>query len=306
MRVKHALGFLKQLSDNINKGDDGGLAAEMAYHLMLSLLPAMVFLISVFDLLGNQFNFLDEVLRGLVQVAPKSLMPLIQDTFKQITAANSGGFALVGFLGMLWTASNGASVIVKGVSRAYDIHLENQSFIKDRMIAVLVILVIATGLLVALNLLLFGDGWIAFLADQLHLSSWIEGVLNAFRLVTVVVGLIGFSAFIYAVALFPVKPKISWKETLPGAVAFVGLWLSMSLGFSYYVDNMGNFNQVYGALGAVVILLTWLYLSSFALLVGGEVNALIRQNRNDRKKALNAPGDNPQTGSSSQATPALS
>lgn len=112
--MAEVIGWVKRLARGVQESDDAGLAAEMAYHLMLSLMPALVLLVSVFDLVGSRYNLFDESLVMLSRVAPREVMPLIRDTLGQIMEANSGRVALFGALGLLWTASNGAAVVLKG------------------------------------------------------------------------------------------------------------------------------------------------------------------------------------------------
>lgn len=277
--------FIKQLHTNILATDDPGLAAEMAYHAMLSLLPALIFTVSIFELVGSRLDVMDQVVPMLAQVVPTDLMPLIRDTFHQIVTANSGGFALAGFFGALWTASNGAAVIFKGLGRSYqlDNSRHTSSFVKERAFAIVMIVLITLGLLIGLNLLLFGDVLIDWLAGQYTLGTPVTTGLNVLRIALVLLGMVVITAMIYGITLFALKQRLSWRESLPGAITFVALWLIMSWGFRLYVTNMGNYNQVYGTLGVIIVLLVWLYLSSFTFLVGGEVNALIYHRRHHHR-----------------------
>jgi membrane protein len=268
--------FFKCLGASIKEADSLGLAAEMAYHLLLSLFPSLIFVIGLLRYVGATFDLFDEVIPMLYHTLPKDVIPVVRDTIRQVLHSPGDTFAILGFLGFLWTASNGASALIKGISRAYQFDYAGTSTVKDKLMSIAIILGIATGLVIALNLLLFGNNVIAWAGDRLQLSGWVTIALHTFRLVVGLGGILLSSVFIYTITLKQLTPHIRWTQTLPGAFTFVGLWLATSLGFTWYVEHYGNFNKVYGALGGVIILMTWLYLSSFAALVGAHINAIIR------------------------------
>jgi membrane protein len=284
MVVGDGVAFLKRLGKAVQDSDDAGLAAEMAYHLMLSLMPALVLLVSAFDLVGSRYNLFDESLTMLSRVAPREVMPLIRDTLGQIMAANSGRVALFGAVGLLWTASNGAAVVLKGVNRAYGVTLKT-GMVRERLFAVAMILMLGLGMLVGLNLFFFGDDLIAFAGRVLTLSGGVMSLLHLARWLLVLGALVVVSALVYFLSLYQLTPRVKLRAVMPGALTFVGLWLLASWGFRLYIEHFAKFNQVYGALGVVIILLTWLFLTSFALLVGGEVNALVHQRAASRAMA---------------------
>jgi membrane protein len=272
---EQAIRVARAVWAEIQKDDCLGLAAEMAYHLTLSLLPALLFIVSILGLLGGRQDAFADTMGLLGQVVPKEAMPLLRDTLSTIIRGSSGGLATLGLLGALWTASNGAAVVVKGINRAYDMPTHKDPAWLERILAVLMILLVCTGLVVNLNLLLFGDQLIHWIGDLFSLPEFLQIALQGVRWLIIVGGLITVSALAYALAVLSHTPRLTWRDTWPGAIVFVLLWLAVSWAFGYYVENMAHFNQVYGALGAVVILMTWLYLSSLALLIGGEFNAVI-------------------------------
>jgi len=283
--VGGAVDFVKRLGKGVQGSDDAGLAAEMAYHLMLSLMPALVLLVSVFDLIGSRYNLFDESLVMLSRVAPREVMPLIRETLGQIMDANSGRVALFGALGLLWTASNGAAVVLKGVNRAYGVTLKT-GMVRERLFAIVMILVLGLGMLVGLNLFFFGDDLIAFADRVFTLPGVVVSLLHLARWLLVLGALVLVSALVYFLSLYQITPRVKLRAVIPGALTFVGLWLLASWGFRLYIEHFATFNQVYGALGVVIILLTWLFLTSFALLVGGEVNALVHQRQADGRRAM--------------------
>lgn len=148
------------------------------------------------------------------------------------------------------------------------------------------ILVLGLGMLVGLNLFFFGDDLIAFADRVFTLPGVVVSLLHVARWLLVLGALVLVSALVYFLSLYQITPRVKLRAVVPGALTFVGLWLLASWGFRLYIEHFAKFNQVYGALGVVIILLTWLFLTSFALLVGGEVNALMHQRQADGRRAM--------------------
>ena len=277
---------LKTLAKGVQESDDAGKAAEMAYHLMLSLFPMLIVVIGILKYVGMQYDLFDDVLPTMFAALPKDMVPVVKDTVIDIVKSPSHTFALLALGGFIWTSSNGALALIKGICQAYQFDYMGQSTLKDRFLSIIVILVVNLLLVFALNILLFGNTLITWLADRLYWSEWVTALLQVFKVVLGLGGLISSSVFIYTISLKQVTPSITWRQTLPGAVTFVALWLLMTLGFKLYVENFGNFNKVYGALGGVIVLMTWLYLSSFTVLIGAEINALWHKHRENQKNGF--------------------
>jgi membrane protein len=286
MQLANAWSFFRRLGLNIQQSDDAGKAAEMAYHLMLSLFPMLIVIIGILKYIGMQYDLFDDVMPMLFAALPKDMVPVMRDTVIDIVKAPTHTFALVAFAGFIWTASNGALALIKGICQTYQFDYLGNSTVKDRLLSIVLILWVNLVLVLALNVLFFGNTLISWFADHLYLSEFITMALQVFKVVLGLGGLVVSSIFIYTLALKQVTPHIHWKQTLPGAFTFVLLWLLMTFGFKLYVEQFGNFNKVYGALGGVIILMTWLYLSSFIVLVGAEINAMWHMHRLKQKSEV--------------------
>jgi membrane protein len=289
-------GFVKRLFGEMNKDDLLGMAAEMAYNLMMSLLPGLLFMVSLFGLIGNQQNLMDDLMNMGARFAPPDIINLLRDTLHEVFAGSSGGLAAVGLLTALWTASNGAMVVIKGINRAYSATDHGQPWWKVRLLSLWIVLSLGLVLLVSSQVVLFGNPILRnIIANTFGLSDFWITLISWFRWVVTILALIGFTAYVYTWIPGASVFKQSFKMTLPGAVAFVFLWIGISVLFSYYVDNMANYNKVYGALGGVIMLMFWLYLSSLALLIGGEINAILldRKVKAEGPEAVRRQGSHP-------------
>jgi membrane protein len=268
-----AEGFsIKTLFTRIGQDDATGLAAEMAYNFMMALVPLLIFLFSLFGLFGPQSGVFDDLMGDLNRIIPPDAFKLIQDSTRAVIMESSGGLAILSFLGALWTSANGAGVIMKALNRAYKCIEDHRPLWKQKLVAIGIVLGIAVIFLVCSNLIVFGGLLINGLTHWFRLATDTVVVLEALRWLVTAVGIIFISMFIYTVGP---DFKHHLKDTWPGAVTFVVLWIGISWLFSLYVENMGSYGKVYGPMGAIIILMLWLYLSSLVLLVGGELNALL-------------------------------
>lgn len=274
--LSRAFGWLRTLSQRIQQDDCPGLAAEMAYSLILSLVPGMIFLVSLVALIGRENNTLPMVLSWIREFAPADAAAILQQTMEAAYQGSSGGLTFVSFVGALWSASNGAKALIKGLVRSYyPAEPPTKPFWYQPVMAVSVVLALGITMFIGSNLVVFGDSLLqlagAFLHLSLHTIFWVQVLrwgIVVLVLTTFVGGLYYFMARTQGV-------PYSFRNALKGGLVFVLLWVAISLGFSFYVNHFSHYNPVYGGLWGVAILLTWLYLSSLALLIGGETSALL-------------------------------
>jgi membrane protein len=265
--------FLKALLARIGQNDFVGLSAEMAYNWMMALLPLLVFLFTLFGLITGQGDEFRQIMENLRRLVPQEAYMLVVDALEDLTRNSSAELAIAGLLGALWASSNGAMVVIKGLDRAYRCTGENRNFIVQRLVAMGIVLGMGLIMLVGSNVLVFGGMIISAVEARFSPGGLLVLLLEVVRWGLPLVGLLPVSMFIYIIT--PNRPRRgAWKEVWPGALTFVGLWVIISWLFSLYVSNMANYSKVYGSMGAIVILLFWLYLTSFSLLIGGQVNAI--------------------------------
>lgn len=264
----------KLLLERISQHDCAGLAAEMTYNWMISLLPMTVFIFTLFGLLNAQPDLFNQVIRVLQRLIPEEAFLLVESTMRALIEDSSSGLAALSLLASLWTASNGAVTLEKAFIRFYGMEDKTPGFWKQRMLAMLVILGLAFMVMVCVNLIVFGEIILKVLEKGLNLPPTSLDVFYWLRWGLPITSLLLISWFVYSVVPRPLGSR-SWKRMWPGALVFVPLWILFSVLFSQYVNNMGNYSKVYGPMGAIIILMVWLYLTSFAMLVGGEVNALL-------------------------------
>lgn len=260
----------RRVIHEIREDDCLGRAAQLAYYFLFALFPFFLVLTTLLGYLPVP-NLMDRLMEMLAGILAGDALKLVQDNVREIVTSQRGGLLSFGILAALWTSSSAVTAIVDGLNRAYDVE-EGRPYWKIRLIAIFLTVGISLFIIFSLILLTFGPqigGWIA---DQVGLGRVFQTAWNLLRW-PVIVGLIILAmAIVYYVA-----PDVDqrWQWITPGSLVAVIGWLLASLGFSFYVNNFGSYNATYGSIGAVIVLLTWMYVSGFFVLVGGEINAEI-------------------------------
>lgn len=214
-----------------------------------------------------------DILNGVNGILPKSVVDLTRSTITEVFDNQYKGLLWLSILLMIWTSSTGFKAVIKGVNKAYNFK-ENRSFIKISIISMLGILSIAMIILLALVMLVFGGVIADYMRKMLPVYYVIVVVWNAFRYAFVFIVMIFIFAAIYRIA--PAK-KLTWNEVIPGAVFSTIGWILISFGFSFYINRFTNYSRFYGSLGAVFILMTWLFLVSMIFILGVEINFVTDQ-----------------------------
>ena len=276
-KIRRKINLLIHLIVKIKKDDVFALSSQLAYYLMLSFFPFILFLIT---LVGFSRLSSDEVLNGLAGLLPQSIVDLTTSTVMEIFDNQYTGLLGVSILLMIWTSSSAFRAVIKGVNKAYDFK-ENRSFIKRALISMMGILALAVIIILSLSMLVFGDVISQYIRNVIPFYKAFLFIWNMFRYAFVFIVMIFIFAGIYCMA--PAK-RLKSKEVIPGAVFSTIGWIIVSFGFSFYINNFGNYSRFYGSLGAVFILMTWLFLISMIFILGVEINCVLSQikNRTDR------------------------
>ena len=212
-----------------------------------------------------------EVLGALRAMLPTSAFELIYSVIIEVIEKQNTGLLGASLLLVVWSASSAFRAVIKGINKAYGLN-ENRSFIKRAFIAIICTFALAFVILLTLVMLVFGGLIGDLLASYLPFPTVVYRVWNFLRYVLVVFMMILIFASIYR---YSPSKRLGWKEVVPGAISCTIGWLVVSLGFSFYINNFSNYSKIYGGLGAVIILITWLYLTSIILILGGEINSVI-------------------------------
>jgi membrane protein len=212
-----------------------------------------------------------EGVQALQPFLPAEVLRFLAEQLTRVSNADSGGILTLGILGAVWSSSAAVVAIVGALNRAYDID-EGRPWWKVRLIALGLTVALAATILVAFSLIVAGPTVAEQLGRTLGFGpafEWSWKILQwplAFFLVSTAFGVVYY---------FAPDAEQEWVWITPGAVLATLLWLAVSLGFKFYVARFTDYNATYGAVGGVVVLLLWFYLSGLAVLVGAEMNAEI-------------------------------
>jgi membrane protein len=261
---------VRRVVAEVQRDNCAGYAAALAYYFLFALFPFFLFLTALLGYLPIP-NLLDRMIAFLAQVMPGEALTLVEDNVRNLVSQQRGGLLSFGILAALWTSSSAITGISDALNHAYDVE-EGRPFWKVRGMAILLTIGLSIFLISSIVLLMFGPQIGGWLADFVGLGSAFEIAWNILRWPVILFLVITAVATIYYFA-----PDVDqhWKWITPGSVFAVLLWLLVSLAFSYYVNNFGSYDKTYGSIGAIIILLTWMYVSGFVILVGGEINSVI-------------------------------
>lgn len=267
------LALAKRVGHEIQEDNVFGRAAELSYYFLLALFPFLIFLTSIIGfVLGSGTGMRHQLFNYLARIMPPSAFQLIDNTMLEVSKSSTGGKLSFGILAALWAASNGLTAITESLNTAYDL-TETRPWWKQRLTAISLTIALSVFIIGALVLVVAGG----HIADSLARTYGLgEAFPLAWKIIQwpVVLGcMIVAFALIYFFA--PDLHKQAWKWLTPGAAIGVALWLLVSLGFRVYLHFFDSYSATYGSLGAVIILMLWLYFTGAAVLIGGEINSEI-------------------------------
>jgi membrane protein len=250
-------------------------ASGLAFDFFLALFPLLLFLLSLFGVFASRSSQLQS---SLLAYFAKFLPPDGFETLRKITeelATNASSRKLTfGILVALRFASGGVASIISTLNVVYHVR-ETRSWFKVRAIAVGLTLALSVLILASLFIVFVGGRLADWAGRELHLTSTMVFVWKELQWPAAILFMIASYPLIYYFG--PDLQERRWHWTSPGAVFGVLLWLAASTGFRIYLYFFNSYTRTYGSLGALIILLVWLYVTGLAFLIGGEVNAEIER-----------------------------
>jgi membrane protein len=275
------VAILKRAVKEANRDHITNLAAALAYYAFLAIPSALLIAAGVFSLVAGP-HAVTTVVDKLGTIIPGEAQNLLSGSLRRMTEHQATGAVVAGIGGALalWSVGGAMQNLMWALNIAYD-REETRGFVKRRLTAFVMVFFVLLGFALSFGVLVLGP----------HLSTWIGDAIGAKTVVKVVwwaaewpllvVGLlVSFAGILY---LGPNVKHPRWRFLSFGSVLAVVIWLAASGAFAFYVSKFGSYNKAWGTLSAVVVMLTWLWLSGVALLLGAEVNAEAERSRELRR-----------------------
>jgi membrane protein len=263
---------LEVKEDNVSNG-----AAALAYYLFLAVFPGMIFLLTLVPYLPIA-NLHQAVMDMLFQSLPEEAAKMFTGVVGEVVSNRKGGLLSIGLLLTLWAASNGMYAIMQQLNITYKVK-EERSYIKTRAIAMVLLISFGLFVLGSLGLVIFGGTIKSWVSSWLGEGTLLDIGFSALRWGIIAVGLLlGFASIYY------IGPNVKQKFRIisPGSVVAVALLAIASVAFRFYVANFGKYNATYGSIGAVIVMMLWLYITGFTILLGSVVNSVIDKHLGNR------------------------
>ncbi len=250
-----------------NYSEINSKAAEMSFYLLLSFFPFLIFTIS--SIAYTPILHLNKYISIFQNMMPESAFQITLSIINSAMENKSLSFIITSFVLTLWTSSRAVRGIIRGANNSYKVK-ETRSYIKVMLIGLFFTVILLVLIFSSMIFLVYGEkiGYLIF--GFIGLDNIFMNVWNICRYT------IGVSTIvIILVSLYKYTPnkKIKTKDAIPGAVIATFGWIIVSLSYSYYSNYYANYEVIYGSIGGIIVLMTWIYLSSWMMLVGAEINA---------------------------------
>ncbi|MEO8071655.1 MAG: YihY/virulence factor BrkB family protein [Acidobacteriota bacterium] len=267
--------FFYKLYDKAFEEDIMSSAAQVAFYFSFALFPLLLFLITLFGMvLSSADDLRGELFYYLRQVMPYSAYQLVQTTIKEVTENSSGGKLTIGFFIALWSASAGIDSIRIALNSVYNLR-ETRDWWKTKLLSLSFTVVIAILVSVALAIVFYGWKFISFAFTAFSLPVPAHFFLIIIQWIAILIVLAIIFGLLYN--YIPNQSPRKWHWITPGTVVGIVLWLILSSSFRLYLHYFNSYDKTYGSLGAVIILMLWLFLTSLVILIGGLINCVFNE-----------------------------
>lgn len=274
----------------IKKMDDDeliALSSQLSYSFVLAFFPFLIFLMTVIGFLRLDSQ---QVLIFLETLLPDEIYILIQNIVKYIIDSREGSLLSLSLFLSIWSSSAGFRAVMRGLNKAYNV-VDTRNYIAKIVLSIIYTIGLVLMLVLMLILVVFGgvlgDLFVKFFVDYIDVNI----VLNSWYIIRysfIIVLMVSVFAVIYYYV--PVVKNKRVSNVLPGAIFTTIGWIVVSMGFTYYVNNLSNYSTLYGSIGTVIVLMIWLFLTSMMILLGGEINAILSKKSLEMLKMNNNKG----------------
>ena len=247
-------------------------ASSLAYNFMLAIFPGIIFLFTLIPYIPKRIGFQDQLMKLLQLILPSQAFEAFETTLIEIVKIQNGKLLSFGIVLSVFFATNGVHNLMRAFNKSSMV-IEKRSWLKQRLIALILTCIIAVSLIATIAAMTIGEIALNYINKGLGL----KGNLTAYVIELSRWALLGILYFVTISILYKYGPSNAkkWRFLSAGSwlatiLAFLTIW-----GFSFYINHFGSYNKVYGSIGTLIVIMIWLYLNSFILLLGFELNASV-------------------------------
>ncbi|MBT8411968.1 MAG: YihY/virulence factor BrkB family protein [Octadecabacter sp.] len=270
---RETVEVVRQVLDDIGEKNAGLISAGVAFYGLFAIFPGIAAVIALFGLLADP-AIVETQLDLMVGLMPPAVFELFQSQIDGLLSAGTGtlGFASLLSIGLaLWSARAGVAALILGLNAIYG--RPNRSSLRHVLVALLLTICLVGIAIVALLMVVVTPIVLALVPFDTDRGLWLEVIRWLVAMAVLFLGL----GLLYRYGPNRSASRTGWVT--PGSVLVIVLWFGVSIGFSIYVANFSNYNEVYGSIGAVIALLFWFYLSAFLVLVGASLNITLERRK---------------------------
>jgi membrane protein len=277
-RPQAQVGLRRRLIESVQEDDVLGLSAEIAFRFLFAVFPFGLFVAALGAVLAGYLqieNPAEQIVEGLGDNLPPTIAEALRPELERLLDSARPGLLSFGALAALWSATGGTNALVKGMHRAYD-QSEQRPFLLRYVVALGLTLMAAAGIFVAFVTIVGGASLTEQAASRLGLGPGAATLVAVLQWPLIVAVLTTAVAILYRYGPSVVVP---WRWLFLGAAVFTIGWIIATAALGWYAGNVADYGATYGSLGAVIVLMTWFYVTAALLLLGAELSAAVAQER---------------------------
>ena len=242
-------------------------AAEISFYLLLSLFSFLIFTISL--VVYTPLIKLSKYIFVLDKMLPNSIFKIVSALTQSAIDNRSFNFLILSFILAMYTMSRAVLCLIRGMNKSYNIR-ETRPYFEVLFISLVFVIMLLVLIFISMIFLVFGENLGSFLFNLIGLDQYFMYIWNLCRYI---IGIVTVIIILMNLYRFTPNKKLTFKEVMPGAVVSTFCWIIASFCYSFYSSNFARYDIIYGSLGGIIVLMTWVYLSSWTILIGCEINA---------------------------------